>query len=139
MICPMAPPISDSRRLLDEVGSGDPKRALEAIRDRLIVEFDQAPSRYVAALARVLIDVLKDLQRLPSGKRERTLEDELRDRREMRLTTRGEVPAQRNGGRTKEAYPRRSGGRSGRREGTYTVRLRRLHCGHCDRSACVGR
>jgi hypothetical protein len=42
MICRMAPPITDSCRLLDEVGSGDRKRALQAIRDRLIVELDQA-------------------------------------------------------------------------------------------------
>jgi hypothetical protein len=109
MMCPMAPPISDSRRLLDEVGSGDPKRALEAIRDRLIVEFDQAPCRYVAGLARELLAVLKALDQLPSDKPERSIVDELIERRQERLTARGHVPVQRNGGRRKEAYPRRSG------------------------------
>ena len=106
----MASPITDNRHLLDEVGSGDPKRALEAIRDRLILEFDQAPTRYMAALARVLLEVLKDLQRLPADKPERSVVDELIARREERLlTTRGEPRSKRQGGREKEAYPRRRG------------------------------
>jgi hypothetical protein len=108
-MCPMSPPITDNRRLLDEVGSGDPIRALEALRDRLIVEFDQAQTRYMAALARVLLEVLKDLDRLGSDKPGRSIADEIAARRDERLTARGTVPAQRSGGRTKEEYPRRSG------------------------------
>jgi hypothetical protein len=105
----MAQSIGESRRLVDAVGSGSTKQALEAVRDRLIVELDQAPSRYVAGLARELLAVLKTLDALPSEKPERSIADELVQRRAERLTARGTVPAQRNGGREREQYPRRSG------------------------------
>jgi hypothetical protein len=105
----MPPSITENRRLLDEVGSGDTKRALEAVRDRLIVELDQAPSRYVAGLARELLAVLRELDRLPAPKPERSFEEELRSRSKERLTARGEAPLQRYGGRQREEFPRRSG------------------------------
>jgi hypothetical protein len=101
--------IGDSRRLVDEVGSGDSRRALEAVRDRLIWELDQAPSRYVAGLARELLAVLKTIDALAPEKPERSIADELIARREERLTARGEAPVQRYGGRQKEEYPRQSG------------------------------
>jgi hypothetical protein len=105
----MAQSISDSRRLLDAVASGSTKEALEVLRDRLILELDQAPSRYIAGLARELLAVLKTIDGLPKPSSGRSIEDELVARREERLTARGEVPVQRNGGRTKEEFPRRSG------------------------------
>jgi hypothetical protein len=106
----MAQSIADSRRIVDAVGSGSTKEALEALRDLLIVQLDQAPSRYVAGLARELLAVLKTIDALPSDKPGRSIVDDLVARREERLTTaRGEVPVQRNGGRTPEAYHRRSG------------------------------
>jgi hypothetical protein len=105
----VAQSIGDSRRLVDEVGSGDSRRALEAVRDRLIVELDQAPSRYVAALARELLAVVKAIDALAPEKPERSIADELIARRQERLTARGEVPVQRNGGRQREEYPRQSG------------------------------
>jgi hypothetical protein len=101
----VAQSIGDSRRMLDAVGSGDTKKALEAVRDRLIVELDQAPSRYVAGLARELLAVVKALQQLPSDRPHRSVADELIARREERLTARGEAPVQRYGGRQKEEYP----------------------------------
>ena len=107
MICGMPPPIAESRRLLDEVGSGDTKLALAALRDRLIAELDQAPSRYVAGLARELLAVLRELDRLVAPKPKRSIEDELKARRQ--LTARGEVPVRRNEGRRREEFPRRSG------------------------------
>jgi hypothetical protein len=105
----MAQSIGDSRRLVDAVGSGSTKSALEAVRDRLIVEIDQSPTRYVAGLARELLAVLKTLDVLPSDKPGRSIADELVERRAERLTARGTVPAQRNGGREREQYPRRRG------------------------------
>ena len=73
-------------------GSGDTKRALEALRDRLIVEMDQAPSRYVAGLSRELLAVLRELDRLQAPKPKRSMEDELKARRADRVTARGEEP-----------------------------------------------
>jgi hypothetical protein len=95
--------------MLDEVASGDVRRALGALRDKLILELDEAPSRYVAGLSRELLAVLKALQQLPSEKPERTIADELIARREERLTSRGTVPSKRQGGREPEVYPRRRG------------------------------
>ena len=106
---PMSPSITDNRRLLDEVGSGDTKRALEALRDRLIAEIDQAPSRYVAGLSRELLAVLRELDRLQAPKPKRSIEDELKARRADRVTARGEERVQRYGGRRKEEHPRRKG------------------------------
>jgi hypothetical protein len=108
-IGPMAPSISDSRRMLDAVGSGSTKQALEALRDKLILELDQSPPRYVAGLSRELLAVLKTLEGLPSDKPGRSIADEIAARRDERLTARGTVPAQRNGGREREQYPRRQG------------------------------
>jgi hypothetical protein len=107
---PMPATITESCRFVDEVTSGDPKRALEAIVGRLAVELDQAEgARNVAVLARALLDVFRSLERLPKPSSGLSVADQLVARREERLTARGEVPVQRNGGRTKEEYPRRSG------------------------------
>jgi hypothetical protein len=106
----MAQSIGESRRIVDAVGSGSTKEALEGLRDLLVIQLDQAPSRYVAGLSRELLAVLKTLDALPSDKPGRSIADEIAARREDRLlTTRGTVPAQRNGGREREQYPRRSG------------------------------
>ena len=77
----MAQSITQSRRFVDEVTSGDPRRALEALVERLAVELDQAEgARNVAALVKVLLAVFRAIEGLPklAG---RSLEDELKDRR----------------------------------------------------------
>ena len=103
------PNISKSCNFLDEVASGDLRRALEALRDRLAVELDQSTGRGVASLARVLLDVLRDIGKLPVSSSERTIEEELDERRRARAgltTARGTERAQRYGGRRKEEKPR---------------------------------
>lgn len=104
----MSTSIAESRRFLDEVTSGDSRRALTAVVERLAVELDQAEgARNVAVLCKVLLDVFRALDGLPAPRSDRSLVDELNDRRDERLTARGEVPAQRFGGREPEKYPRR--------------------------------
>ncbi len=96
----MAQSITQSRRFVDEVTSGDPRRALEALVERLAVELDQAEgARNVAALVKVLLAVFRAIEGLPklAG---RSLEDELKDRR----TARGEPRVNRQGGRTKRSF-----------------------------------
>ena len=106
----MAPTISESRRFVDEAVSGDSRRALNALVERLAVELDQTEgARNVAVLSKVLLDVLRTLDKLPVAKSGRSLEDELKARRQGRLTARGEEPVQRYGGRRKEEHPRRKG------------------------------
>jgi hypothetical protein len=62
------------------------------------------------SMAKVLLEVLRAIDGLPSEKPERSIADELVARREERLTTaRGTEPVQRYGGRTPEEFPRRSG------------------------------
>jgi hypothetical protein len=91
-----------------EVASGDICRALEALRDRLAAELAVKRGSGVPALARVLLEVLRDIGRLPAPGPRRSLEEELRDRRARRevLTARGEERVKRQGGRTKEQFPR---------------------------------
>ena len=56
-MCAVAQSISEDRRLLEAVGSGDTRLALAAVRDRLVVELAEAPSRYVAGLVRELLAI----------------------------------------------------------------------------------
>jgi hypothetical protein len=109
MIVAMATTIGASRRLVDDVCSGEPRRALEAIIERVVVALDQCERpREVAVLAKTLLDLLTAVGKLPAPRRERSLEDELRDRRDARFTARGEVPVKRGGGRRREEFPRQS-------------------------------
>jgi hypothetical protein len=109
-MCPMAPPITEELRFADEIASGDRKRALAAIRDRLIIELAESPTRYVSGLVKVLLDVLRELDGASSDKPGRSIADELVERRQERLmTARGEPPVQRFGGRQREEYPRQRG------------------------------
>ena len=48
-----------------DVASGDTRRALGALRDRLASELDSKRGPGVASLARVLLEVLRDIHRLP--------------------------------------------------------------------------
>jgi hypothetical protein len=97
----------------EAIRSGDVRRALEALRDRLASEMVAVTGqRGVAALAKQLLDTLKAIQRLPVPSSGRSLEDELRERRAARgdgVTARGEPRAQRFGGRETERHRRRSG------------------------------
>jgi hypothetical protein len=94
----------------EEIRSGDLRRGLAALRDLLAAELATKTGSGVASVARVLLEVLRDIGRLPSEKPRRSIEDELREMREARrVTTRGEVPVQRFGGRQKEEFPRRKG------------------------------
>jgi hypothetical protein len=106
----IVPDIGDSRRFLDEMASGDLRRALEALRDRLAVELDQTSGHGVASLARVLLDVLRDIGKLPVPSSERSFAEELDERRRARLegmtTARGETRVKRYGGRERETKPR---------------------------------
>lgn len=61
------------------IASGDRKEALEALRDRLAVELDEAPS---AALAKSLAEVLRQLDSL--GGEEQSEVDDLRAKRAAR-------------------------------------------------------
>jgi hypothetical protein len=109
-MCGMPPSITESRTFVDRVAGGDTRDALNAIVERLAVELDQAEgARNVAVLARALLDTFRAIERLPASSSDRSIADELIARREARLTSRGTPPVQRSGGRTKEAYPRRSG------------------------------
>jgi hypothetical protein len=76
---------------LDEIASGDQRRALEVLRDHLAVALDQAEERYVASLARELQAVLKQLAGMPVEKKV-TIEDELARRRQEDGQPDAEVP-----------------------------------------------
>jgi hypothetical protein len=103
-----APGIGGERLFPGEVGSGNQRRALEASRDRVAVALVETSGTGVASLARVLLDVVRDLGRLQPETSRRSLEEELRERRHRSsLTARGEVPVQRFGGRAPEFGPRR--------------------------------
>lgn len=52
-------------RLVVEVGSGDRRRALEALRDRLAADLDVAPATVSAQLAAQLRACLADIASLP--------------------------------------------------------------------------
>lgn len=102
--------ITESCTFLDAVTSGDTRKALEAVIERVAVELDQAEgARNVATLAKVLLDLLKAVERLPKPVSDRSIADELVARREERLTAMGTERVRRYGGRTKEEFPRQSG------------------------------
>ena len=88
------PPVPGSRKrapakpksLRVEVASGDQRRALEALRDRLASEIDRADEKGVAVLAQIaaqLRAVLKELAGLPEAKAV-SKADELAARRKAR-------------------------------------------------------
>jgi hypothetical protein len=92
----------------EEVRSGDPRRGLAALRDLLAAELATKVGSGVASVARVLLDVIMQLEKLPKPRQHKSIEDELKEMREARrLTARGEVPVQRFGGREPEKFPRR--------------------------------
>ena len=99
MICGMPTSISESRRFVDDVTSGNARQALDAVVGRLAVALDQAERpREVALLAKTLLAVIQAIEKLPKPKSGRSLEDELDQRREER--------ERRHGGRIKEEHPR---------------------------------
>ena len=71
-------------KLSEAAESGDYRKTLESLRDRLARELEDASAREVAPLAKQLQDVLATLDRLPS-EREVTLEDELDRQRQKRV------------------------------------------------------
>lgn len=68
--------------LSDAVGTGDLRSSLEAIRDKLATELEDAPARECAPLARQLTDVLVKLAALPAE--EKSALDDLAERRATR-------------------------------------------------------
>jgi hypothetical protein len=72
-----------------DVASGDIRRALGALRDRLAAELDGKRGPGVASLARVLLEVLRDLHKLPDEHEQPSLVDELAARHRRRS---GAVP-----------------------------------------------
>lgn len=69
--------------LVDEVGTGDRRRSLIAIRDKLAAELELAEGRNVATIAAELTKTIRELDLLPTGK-ERSAVDELAKRRTTR-------------------------------------------------------
>lgn len=78
--------MSQSETLSEAAGSGDRRRALEALRTVLVTTIQQAETREVAALARQLALVLKELDELPAA-RGRSTFDDLAARRRNRGST----------------------------------------------------
>lgn len=103
-------PVRRQESLSGVVAGGDTRRSLEALRDRLAVELESAEGSPVAALAKQLSDVLKTIAALPGG-RERSIEDELADRREGRVKK--AKPSKRARGTDVEGARRRRSGRTG--------------------------
>lgn len=66
------------------IRSGDRRRSLEAIRDRLAAELQDAEGRDVAPISKELRAVIDQLDRIPGGK-EVSKRDELAARRARRL------------------------------------------------------
>jgi hypothetical protein len=95
----------------EEIGSGDLRRGLSALRDLLAAELAVKTGSGVPALARVLLEVLRDIGKLPSEKPGRSIADELKEMREARLSlnARGQPRVKWQGGRERQQFPRRKG------------------------------
>lgn len=78
-----AKPKVEPATFVGEVGSGDRRRALEALRDRLAADLDVAPVTVAAQIAGQLRAVLADIAGLP-GVVERSASDDLAKRRKAR-------------------------------------------------------
>ncbi|WP_157251108.1 hypothetical protein [Nonomuraea typhae] len=61
--------------LVEEVGSGDRRRALKALRDKLAAELSGSEGRTSAALAKELVAVLRELDSLPLPKEASSVDD----------------------------------------------------------------
>lgn len=61
--------------LADVVKAGDRRASLEAIRDRVALELESAGGRDVAALAKQLTDVIRELDSLPNAERKSAVDD----------------------------------------------------------------
>lgn len=68
--------------LAEAIASGDRRLSLEAIRDRLVTEISRAQPREVAALSKLLVDVVRELDSLPS--KEASVVDDLANARAAR-------------------------------------------------------
>jgi hypothetical protein len=66
------------------IKQGDRRLSLEAIRDKLAFELDEAFGRDAATIAKELASVIRELDSLPGGKEESTV-DQLAARRKKRL------------------------------------------------------
>lgn len=75
--------MSDSERLSDVVDAGDRRQSLEALRGVLARNIEHAEPGQVAALARQLALVLKEIDELPAAKGASSL-DQLASRRAAR-------------------------------------------------------
>jgi hypothetical protein len=95
----------------EEVASGDTRRALAALRDLLAAELAVKTGSGVASVARVLLEVLRDISKLPSEEPGRSIADELKEMRKARLSlnARGQPRVKRQGGREREHFPRQKG------------------------------
>jgi hypothetical protein len=70
-------------RVTGAVGGGDRRTALEAVRDKLAAELDEATGRTAAVVAKELRATIAELEALPGGK-EVSAVDEFTARREAR-------------------------------------------------------
>lgn len=86
----------------DAAKSGDRRKTLEAMRDKLAEDFDAAPPAVVAQIAGRLSAILAELEAMPS-ERKSTL-DELASRRKDRIAAATVEPASR-----KQTRQRRTG------------------------------
>ena len=77
--------MSDSEGLAAEVGSGDRRRGLEALRDVLARTITEAEPGQVAALAGRLAAVMAELDQFPSSVAGASAQDQLKERRAKRL------------------------------------------------------
>jgi hypothetical protein len=67
--------VAVSEPLADVVKHGDRRASLEAIRDRVALELESAGGRDVAALAKQLTDVIRELDSLPNSERKSAVDD----------------------------------------------------------------
>ncbi|MFI6270723.1 hypothetical protein [Micromonospora zamorensis] len=73
-----------ARRASTVIRTGDRRKSLEAIRDKLAAELDDAFGRDAATIAKELTSVIREIDTLPGGKEVSTV-DELTARRAARL------------------------------------------------------
>jgi hypothetical protein len=61
--------------LPEVIKNGDRRESLKAIRDRVALELQEASGRDVAALAKQLTDVIRELDSLPNSERKSAVDD----------------------------------------------------------------
>lgn len=80
----------------EAAASGDRRAALEAMRDKLARDMDDAPAAVVAQIAGRLQAVLADLEALPPAKQRSQLDELAKRRKERVATAKARKPAERS-------------------------------------------